>query len=70
MKNDDTTGFLENSISLTQNVNTNSGGCCCDGLTEVLSCIKDLRNDIEFLLEANGIDASSGIVCTQKLIII
>ena len=70
MKNNDATGLLENSISLTQKVNTNSDGCCSDGLTKVLSCIRDLRNDIEFLLEANGISASTGKVCRQKLIII
>ena len=61
--NDNVNGMLANSISLTQNVNANSG--CCDGLAEVLSCIKDLKNDINVLLEANGIDASSGNVCRE-----
>ena len=47
-------------------MNTKSGGCCCDGLTEVISSIKDLKNDINFLLEANGIDVSSGKVCRES----
>ena len=63
MGNDDTnTGKLENSISLTQSVNANSGGCCCDGLTEVKSYIKHLKKEIEMLMEVYGLNASSGKV--------
>ena len=50
-------------------MNANSGGCCCK-IKEVLSYIKDLKYDLALLLEANGINASSGKVFKQKYIII
>ena len=69
MGKDDSTGLLENSISLTQNVNANSDGCCCK-IKEVLTYIKDLKYDIALLLAANGINVSSGKVLKQKYKII
>ena len=52
-----------NKIILTQNVDTKSQGCCCNGLTDVImSSIKELKNDIDFLMEINGINTSTGKV--------
>lgn len=55
-QNEDANGLMKNEISLTQEVNTNKGGCCNE-FEDILNCIKDLKKDISSILEAevNGL---------------
>merc|ERR1712212_643375 len=44
--------LLGNKISLSQVINP--GGGCCEGIDQVLACIKDIKKDIASILKANS----------------